>query len=101
MKKISATVVSTILIIVASNTAMADDGAATYKQACSSCHEAGISGAPKLNDEIEWMHRVTKGADGLYASIVNNKCKLLKELRHDLSDDQIKAAVNYMVSHIR
>ena len=101
MNKRAAIVMCAGLIIAASDAAMADDGATTYKQVCSSCHETPVAGAPKLDDKAEWKPRIAKGTDALYASILNNKCGLLKELRKDLSNDKIKAAVNYMVSQAR
>ena len=95
-------VMCTCMIIAASSKARAEVGASTYKQVCSSCHEAGISGAPILEDELEWSQRVAQGADSLYASIINGKCKLLvQDFRPDLSDETIKAAVDFMVSQSR
>ncbi len=102
MIKRTTIVICTCLIISAFGTAMAtDDGATTYKQTCSSCHETGAGGAPQLENKAEWQPRITRGADALYASILDKKCDLLKELRKDLSDDKIKAAVNYIVSQTR
>ena len=101
MIKRTAIVICTCLIISAFGTAMATDGATTYKQICSSCHETGAGGAPQLENKAEWQPRISRGADALYASILNEKCDLLKELRRDLSDDKIKAAVDYIVSQSR
>ena len=101
MIKLTATVMCTGLLITAFGTAMAADGATTYKQICSSCHETGAGGAPQLENKSEWRSRITKGEDALHVSVLNKKCDLLKELRIDLSDDMIKAAVNYMVSQAK
>lgn len=102
MNKLTAVVICYGLIIVASGTAMADDGASTYKQVCSSCHESGAVGAPKLEDKIEWKLRIAQGMDALYASTVNGKCDLfVQDLRMDLSDDVIRAAVEYMISQTK
>lgn len=97
----TAIVMCTCLIITAFGTAMAADGASTYKLICSSCHETGAGNAPQLENKSEWKSRITKGTDALYASVFNKKCDLLKELRKDLSDDMIKDAVNYMVSQTK
>lgn len=89
------------VIIVASASAMADDGATTYKLVCSSCHESGAIGAPKLEDKTEWKYRINKGMDALYASTVHGKCQLfVTHLRQDLSDEEIKTAVDYIVSEV-
>jgi cytochrome c5 len=99
MKKLSVIAMCTGLIVSANGTAMADVGASTYKQVCSSCHEVGISGAPILKDKQEWTIRIAQGMDTLYASTLNGKCKLLvQDSRPDLPDDAVKAAVDYMVS---
>ena len=90
------------LVITTSGTSMADDGASTYKLVCSSCHESGVHNAPKLEEKVEWIPRIRKGMDALYASTVNGKCELsVKVLRKDLSDEDIKDAVDYMVSQAR
>lgn len=99
MKKLTAMVMCTCLVIAASGTAMADIGASTYKQVCSSCHEVGISGAPILKDKLEWSLRIAQGMDTLYTSILNGKCKLhVQDSRPDLLDETVKAAIDYMVS---
>ena len=86
----------------APGTTMADDGADTYKLVCSSCHESGAANAPKLEDKVEWKHRITQGMEALYASTVNGKCKFfVKDLRKDLSDEIIKATVDYMVYQVK
>jgi cytochrome c5 len=90
------------VVIATSGTSMADDGADTYKLVCSSCHESGAVGAPRLEDKVEWIHRINQGMDALYASTVNGKCELsVKVLREDLSDEVIKDAVDYMVFQAR
>jgi cytochrome c5 len=101
MIKQTVIVIFTCLIITAFGAAMAADGRTTYRQTCSSCHETGAAGAPQLENKAEWKPRLAKGTDALYASILNKKCDLLKELRKDLSDDKVKAAVNYMVSQTK
>jgi len=102
MKKLTAIVVCTDLIVFASGNAIADDGAATYKLVCSSCHEAAAAGAPKLEDKAAWEPRIAQGMDALYASTRDGKCELfVKNLRTDISDETIKAAVDYMVSRVK
>ena len=36
-------------------------GKAVYNDYCYSCHNAGISGAPRLGDVDEWRPRIAKG----------------------------------------
>jgi cytochrome c5 len=109
MRKLTSIALHSILAAItsaASNTAIADSGANsgadTYKFVCSSCHEVGIDGAPILDDKTAWMHRINQGIDKLYASTLNGKCKVLVQAeRKDLSDQTIKAAVDYIISQVK
>ena len=101
MKKLTAIAMCTGLMIAASGTAMAD-GAATYKEACQACHAAGAAGAPKLDDKAAWAPRIAQGNDALYTSVLKGKGAMPpKGGRVDLSDDVVKAAVDYMVSQAK
>jgi cytochrome c5 len=101
MRKLTAIVIFALLLTAASGAVMAD-GASTYKEVCSSCHESGAADAPKLEDKAEWGHRIAQGADALYKSTINGKCDVyVKHLRTDLSDETIKTAVDYMISRAR
>ena len=98
MKKLTAIALCTGLAISASGTAMAD-GAATYKQACAACHATGAAGSPKMGDKAAWSARIAQGNDVLYTSAIKGKGAMPpKGGRMDLSDDVIKAAVDYMVA---
>ncbi len=98
MKKLTATAIFTSLIMAASGTALAG-GAETYTQACQACHMTGAAGAPKLEDKAAWAPRIALGKDVLYASVINGKGAMPpKAGQAQLSDDEIKAAVDYMVS---
>lgn len=98
MKKLTAIAMCAGLVMAASGAAMAD-GQATYKQACFACHDTGAAGAPKLDDKAAWAPRIAQGTDALYASVLNGKGAMPpKGGRMDLSDDAVKAAVDYMVS---
>ena len=69
-----------------------------YTQACSSCHATGVLNAPKLGDKAGWEPRIAKGIDQLYASAINGIGTMPpKGGRSDISDDDIKKIVDYMV----
>ena len=69
-----------------------------YTQACSSCHATGVLNAPKLGDNAGWEPRLAKGIDQLYASAINGIGTMPpKGGRSDISDDDIKKIVDYMV----
>jgi cytochrome c5 len=97
--------VSTLGLLGASATAMAD-GKATYTQACAACHAAGVAGSPKLGDKAAWKARIAQGKDTLYEHAIKGfkgKAGFMpaKGGRADLSDDAVKAAVDYMVSEAK
>ena len=80
------------------------DGEKVYKALCFSCHDMGIAGAPKLGDKTEWDPRIAKGMDALYTSALKGKNDVpgkvmpAKGGNPALSDDEVKASVDFMVS---
>lgn len=77
-------------------------GDATYKQSCAVCHAAGVAGAPKLTDKAAWAPRIAKGKDALYASALKGKGAMpAKGGNPSLSDADVKATVDYMVSQAK
>ena len=101
MKKLNMIAMCASLIIAASGTAIAG-GEGTYKQTCMACHAAGVANAPKLEDKAAWKPRIAQGKDVLYTSVLKGKGAMPpKAGRADLSDDVIKAAVDYMISQAK
>jgi cytochrome c5 len=79
--------------------AQAADGQGTYQQACFACHGTGAAGAPKLGDKAVWAPRIAKGAEAMYTTAIKGKGAMPpKGGRTDLSDDAVKAAVDYMIA---
>jgi cytochrome c5 len=79
------------------------DGPGVYEQVCGACHLNGIGGAPKSSDRAAWAPRIAQGKDTLYKHAIegyNGKQGVMpaKGGRVDLSDDLVKAAVDYMVA---
>ena len=82
----------------------ADKGKATYDAGCFACHAVGAGGAPKFGDAAAWADRIAQGKDTLYTHAVNGyqgKAGMMppKGGRPDLADDDVKAAVDYMVTN--
>ena len=80
------------------------DGEAVYKQACISCHMTGAAGAPKNGDASAWQPRIAKGVDALVQSAiagVPGTAMVAKGACNTCSDDDIRAAVEYMVAQSR
>lgn len=80
-----------------------EQGQAIYKGNCFACHGAGVAGAPKLEDKEAWSVRIAQGDDVLYKHAIEGfqgKTGFMpaKGGFMNLSDDEVKAAVRYMVS---
>ena len=69
-----------------------------YKASCTSCHDAGVAGAPKFGDADAWKPRIDKGIDTLYANSISGVNAMpAKGLCMDCSDEEMQAVVDYMV----
>ena len=80
--------------------AQAKSGEQVYQASCQSCHASGAANAPKFADAAAWQPRIAKGMDALYASALNGvpgTAMLPKGTCAACSDDELKAAVDYMV----
>ncbi len=76
-------------------------GKEIYQQACFACHGTGAAGAPKLEKAV-WKDRLAKGKEALYNSALHGVGVMPpKGGRMDLSDEDIKAAVDYMLSQVQ
>lgn len=81
-------------------------GAQVYNTACLACHGAGIGGAPKFGDREAWAPRIAKGVETLQQHALNGFTGNAgymppKGGRVDLSDDEVLAAMNYMLDQVR
>ena len=101
MKKLTATAIFASLVMATSGAAIAD-GKAIYQKACVACHMTGAANAPKLEDKAAWAPRIAQGKEVLYTSVLKGKGAMPpKAGQTQLSDDEIKAAVDYMVSQAK
>lgn len=80
----------------------AGGGKATYDATCAACHTAGVAGAPKLGDANAWKDRIAKGEAALTTNAIKGfqgKAGFMppKGGNATLKDDDVKAAVQYMV----
>ena len=86
--------------MLAAGSAMAASGADVYKGACAVCHDAGVGGAPKLGNKAEWAPRIKQGKEALYTVSLKGKpgtAMVAKGGRTDLSDADVKGAVDFMI----
>ena len=71
-----------------------------YNNACQACHMAGAAGAPQLVAE-QWEDRLDKGEDTLVSHAINGfNAMPARGGRTDLSDEQVRASVEYMLAQI-
>jgi len=79
-----------------------EQGEKIYKSLCFSCHDMGIAGSPKFGDKTAWAARIATGMEALYATSINGKGAMpAKGGNPSLSDDEVKAAVDYMIFHAK
>jgi cytochrome c5 len=94
---ISSAIAGITLLIAAP--AVAADGEAAYNANCAACHK---SLKPKLGDKAAWEPLLKQGEDALVASVIKGKGTMPpRGGKPKLSDDDIKAAVQYMVSKVK
>jgi cytochrome c5 len=80
-------------------------GKATYDSICVACHGAGIPGIPQLGDAAAWAPRIEQGNDTLYQHAIagytgaSGMPMPAKGGNPSLSDDSVKAAVDYMITN--
>lgn len=72
-----------------------------YQGACLACHSTGAAGAPKIGDAAVWSERAGKGLDALVSSAVNGIGAMPARGGSQYSDDQIRAAVEYILGESR
>jgi len=94
---LSGTVI-TIAMAIASQ-AMAASGQDIYSQNCAVCHN---NLDPKISDKAAWAPRLKQGEDALVAAAINGKGAMpARAGKPDLSDGDIRAAVQYMESKVK
>ena len=82
-----------------------DAGKKTYGGICVACHGSGIPNIPQLGDAAVWAPRIEQGKDLLYEHAIVGYTGSAgmpmpaKGGNPALSDEEVKAAVDYMVSN--
>ncbi len=87
-----------LVFSVATANASDDLGQSVYTKSCSACHDSGVMGAPKVGDKAAWAPLAAEGVDVLTHNAIHGEGKMPpKGGNMQLSDDEVKAAVKYMV----
>lgn len=78
-------------------------GEKVYKATCSMCHQTGAAGAPIIAKKEDWEARIAQGMPMLYDHAIKGftgKKGMMpaKGANTSLKDEDVKAAVDYMVN---
>jgi len=82
-------------------------GRAIWLGTCEACHANDVAGAPLVTNKAAWAPRLAKGKDALYKSALGGLTgpkgtQMPPRGGNDkLTDDQVKAAVDYMAAIVR
>lgn len=89
-------VVGAVAVLCVAGPLAAQDGKAIYDNSCGGCHN---NIPPKLGDKEKWAPLIKQGTGALVASTIKGKGAMPpKGGAASLSDADIKAAVEYMIS---
>jgi cytochrome c5 len=73
-----------------------------YQTYCMACHATGVSEAPVLGNAEMWAPRIEKGIEVLYQNSINGiNVMPPRGTCVDCSDDEMRAAVDYMVEQLQ
>jgi cytochrome c5 len=83
-------------------TVSGDIGKKRYEYTCKMCHDAGVAGSPRLDDKAAWQPRLGQGMETLIKHAIEGyKAMPPKGGCLTCDDEEIKKAVEYMVSKIK
>jgi cytochrome c5 len=86
----------------ASATGDAAPGEAVYAKSCIACHDTGAAGAPKLGNQAAWEARAAQGIDQLLNTVITGKGAMPpRGTCADCSDDDLKGAIEFMLSKLQ
>lgn len=78
---------------------VAVDGQKIFEASCKMCHGGTIPGAPVVGKKDDWAPRIAKGKETLHKHALEGfNAMPAKGGNAGLSDDEVKAAVDYMAN---
>lgn len=77
------------------------EGKARYEKTCRICHDQGLLDAPKLTAKADWAKRLDKGIDTLHKHSAKGFGKMPAQVTGEVSEAEVYAAVDYMVSQVQ
>ena len=78
-----------------------------FNRTCTVCHWPGVGGAPRIGDKSAWEARIAKGEELLYRHAIrgwqgsSGKRMPARGGNWNLTDEQVEAAVDYIVHNSR
>ena len=79
-------------------TATDNAGEQLFTAQCAACHATGLLNAPKYGDAAAWKPRIAQGKETLYTHAANGFNQMPAQATNGVTEDQIHAAVDYMVA---
>lgn len=82
------------------------DGSVIYGNLCYACHDSGAGGALKISDKAIWAPRLAEGVETLVRHAIegytgSNGMMPAKGGNPALTDEQVKATVEWMISQVQ
>ena len=86
-------------VVVAAAPAAAFSPKSTYDVSCAGCHATSAVGAPVFGNAGDWKSRLSAGIETVYANAINGKGGMPARGGANLTDDQVKAVVDYILDN--
>ncbi len=82
--------------------ASSEEGKKIYDTTCMVCHGTGVAGAPKYGDKAAWASRVAAGEDTMVKLAISGiRAMPPRGGNANLSDAQVRAAVEHMIAALK
>mgnify|MGYP001813663736 CR=1 FL=1 len=76
-------------------------GRVVFTNKCMRCHESGRKGAPVFGDTADWAERLEQPLDTMIGHAINGHGDMPARGDQDISDQDVAAAVAYVVDRTR
>jgi len=77
-------------------------GKSVYEKNCVACHATGVAGAPKVGDKAAWAEHIAEGTEHLVQAAIKGEGAMPpKGGNPALREEEVRAAVNYMIQMSR
>lgn len=101
---LAAVAVAVSIAHAAEPTAPTREGMVVFNTTCTVCHWPGVGGAPRIGDKQAWHDRIAEGEAALYAHAIEGYRGPSGHMparggNWDLTDDQVKAAVDFILHY--